>query len=111
MEFVNNGKEKGVVILAIKGRMDAVTSPEFDTQIGSLISSGETAFVLDFSGLDYISSAGLRSVLAAGKKLKSANGRLLIATLQGTVREVFEISGFDSLFPIFASVDDAVSSV
>lgn len=111
MEFVNRGKEKGVVVLAISGRMDAVTSPEFDNKIGSLISGGEASFALDFSGLEYISSAGLRSVLAAGKKIKGANGKLLITGLQGTVKEVFEISGFDSLFPVFTDVNDALGSV
>ena len=111
MEVINSGKEKGMVVLAIKGRMDAVTAPEFDKQIGSLIESGETYFALDFEGVEYISSAGLRSVLAAGKKLKTANGKLLIASLRGTAKEVFEISGFDSLFPVFENVQAAVASL
>ena len=111
MEFITTGKEKDTITIAIKGKMDAVTAPEFDSGLGALIAQGENSFILDMGALEYISSAGLRSILAAGKKLKGSGGRLMIASLGGTVKEVFEISGFDALFPVFGSVSDALGSL
>ena len=111
MEIVNLGKEQGITIIAVKGRMDGMTSSEFDKKTEQWLSAGEDSFVLNLGELDYISSAGLRSILAMGKKLRAANGRLMVVSLTGLVKEVFEISGFNSIFPVFASVEDALKNI
>ena len=93
-------KEQSTLIVSVKGRMDAATAPQFDKSICDLIGQGESVFLIDFNGLDYISSAGLRSLLVAAKQLKAKKGDLGIAGLQGPVKDVFKISGFHSLFKI-----------
>ncbi len=66
--------------------------------------------VMDFGEVDYISSAGLRVILASAKSLKSKAGTLLLANVSAPVREVFEISGFGSVFTLYDSVDAAVAA-
>jgi anti-anti-sigma factor len=90
--------------------MDAVTAPEFEKAVETLMGEGETAFVVDMAELDYISSAGLRSILALAKKLKTDGGSLHLAALQDSVREVFDISGFSSIIPVFDSVEAACNA-
>jgi anti-anti-sigma factor len=72
-----------------------------------LIEEENNVLILDLVALDYISSAGLRSILTITKKLKEKDGKLLIARIQGMVKKVFEISGFHSIISIFDSVESA----
>jgi anti-sigma B factor antagonist len=95
-------------LLTCSGRMDAVTAPRFETASTELLGQGHTAQVADLSGLEYISSAGLRSILAAGKKLKAAGGSLAFCGLSGMVDEVFRVSGFLKLFKVHASEAEAL---
>ena len=110
MEIINLGKEKGITIIAVKGRMDGMTSSEFDKKVEEWFQRGEDAFILNLGELEYISSAGLRSILAMGKKLRAANGSLMVASLTGLVKDVFEIAGFNSIFPVFPSVEAALTT-
>ncbi len=107
MEVNIRKEEKGLVVSVI-GRMDAVSSPDFDTQVEEQINKGETSLVLDLSGLDYISSAGLRSMLTLAKKLKTKEGDLVLCGLQDVVKEVFHVSGFSTIFEICASLEEAM---
>ncbi len=109
MEIIDSGKQKSAVIVSIKGRMDAVSAPEFEKRLEEWIDNGESKFVIDFCDLDYISSAGLRSILATAKKLKTKDGWIFLAELKEVVKEVFEISGFSSIIPIYDSVEEALS--
>ena len=104
-------KEGNAAVVSVKGRLDAVSSPEVEKELDRLIAEGERRLVLDFGELDYISSAGLRVILAATKKLKGKEGTLFLTSLRNVVKEVFEISGFGAIIPIFASVDEAVTRV
>jgi anti-anti-sigma factor len=106
---IQTRKEKDVTVVSVKGRLDAVSSPEFEKALAGQMSQGETAFVLDFGALDYISSAGLRSILAFSKKLKEKQGKLFLLNLKDVVKEVFDISGFTTILPIFNSFDEALS--
>ncbi len=99
------------MIISVKGRLDAVTSPEFENQLSEMISKGDALFVLNLSELEYISSAGLRSILATAKKLKQKEGRILFAGLKGPVDEVFKISGFHSIFKIYDSEEAALKEI
>lgn len=103
-------KEKDALVISLRGRLDAVTSPVLEKNLGEFMDGGERFLVLDLTDLDYTSSAGLRTILAATKRLREKQGRLLLASLKNVVREVFEISGFSSIIPIYESVDAAVSS-
>lgn len=96
------------LILQPTGRLDSLTSQDLQTELSQRIGSGDTAILLDLKDLEYISSAGLRVLLLAGKELKAKNGQLSLCALKENVREVFEISGFISLFPVHSSVDEAI---
>ena len=102
-------KEKDALVISLKGRLDAVTTPVLEKDLTELIAGGEKFLVLDLGNLDYISSAGLRTILVVTKRLREKQGRLLLASLKSVVWEVFEISGFSSIIPIFESVDAAIS--
>ena len=108
---IEKKQEEKATVVSIKGRMDAVSSPEFERETAPLLAEGSNVVILDLAALEYISSAGLRSILTLTKKLKSTGGQLLIAGLQGVVKEVFEISGFPSIIPLFDSVESARTRV
>jgi len=108
MDF-NCTKNGDALVVIVSGRMDAITATEFDTQCQSWISDGETKVVIDLSDLEYISSAGLRSILAAAKKLKGVQGELLFSGLSGMVEEVFNVSGFAAMFKIYKTPEDALA--
>jgi len=102
--------QDGITIATLTGRMDAMTTVEFDRWFSEQRAGGITRLVLNLQGVDYISSAGLRSLLAAAKQLKTHNGILVLCCLGGTVEEVFRISGFLSILPSFSSVEAACAS-
>lgn len=108
---IKTTKEANANVLTISGRMDAVTAPEFEKVIKQLIEEGNKGFVVDFKGLDYISSAGLRALLATAKLLKGKGGQIRFANITGTVKEVFDISGFGSIFQMHDSVAAAVAEI
>ena len=108
---IETRKEKNTTIVKVTGKMDAVSSPEFEKKLLELMGEGEKDFVIDLAGLDYISSAGLRVILATAKRLKEKEGKILLASLKDMVKEVFEISGFSAIIPIYESVDSALNHV
>ena len=69
------------------------------------------AVVLDLAGLEYVSSAGLRCFMLAAKQTKARNGRIMIASMQPVVAEIFKISRFNLVFEIFPAVREALASV
>jgi anti-anti-sigma factor len=108
---ITKRKEKDVAIVAVSGRIDAITAPDFEKSLDELITAGERAILIDLTALGYISSAGLRSILSSAKKLKALSGEILFTGLQGPVEEVFQISGFKSIFKIFPSEAEALGSM
>jgi anti-anti-sigma factor len=108
---ISKKKEDGILIISVNGRLDVVSSPDFDKELGQLMDEGETKLVFDMDALDYISSAGLRSFLMVAKKLKTESGKIAFASMQDIVKQVFEISGFNQILPIFDSLDEALSNV
>ncbi len=102
MEIKTARKEKAMLV-ELSGRLDALTSTDFETRMRQLMEKGHARFVLDMEAVDYISSAGLRSVLVISKALKAADGRLLLAGLSEPVREVFEMTGFAGILEIYPS--------
>lgn len=110
MEF-NSHKEQGAVSIEVSGRMDANTAPEFEAECAKWLEQGESTLIVDLQNLEYISSAGLRSILASGKKLKAQGGSLILCSLSGMVEEVFNISGFSSIFPIYDCKQTALDNI
>ena len=110
MKIHQIGQKREYHVVAVEGRMDAVSAPEFEQSLNALIAEGVLKIVVDFENLDYISSAGLRSVLVTAKKIQSKNGSIVVVSLHGTVKEIFEISGFSTIIPIHGSVDEALET-
>lgn len=110
MEIITR-KEANVTVIAITGRLDAVTAPEYEKRIRELVDAGDIRFVVDFERLDYISSAGLRGLLVTAKLLKPKAGQVRFANVKGVVKEVFDISGFNSIFQMDNSVGAAISAL
>jgi anti-sigma B factor antagonist len=100
----------GATILQLCGRLDGTTSPGVDDRL-SAMSAKTAVLVLDLAELSYVSSAGLRVLLKAAKQAQAAKQKLLLAGLQPVVRQIFDISGFTSIFTLFPSRDDALNSV
>ncbi|MDJ0801223.1 MAG: STAS domain-containing protein [Desulfobacterales bacterium] len=98
-------------VFKLNGRLDSNTAMGFEQKLFECIEGGNQRLILDFKDLDYISSAGLRVILKATKNLKNADGKLVLCAMQDYVKEVFEISGFDSFLPIVPTVDDAVKAI
>ena len=84
--------------LALEGRLDTVTSPELEKELKASL-DGADSLILDFSKLDYISSAGLRVLLSAHKQM-SAKGGLKVTNVNEIVREVFDVTGFADILNI-----------
>ncbi len=108
---ISTEKDKNCLVVSVSGKIDAVTSPDFEKNLTDLIVRGEKIFLLNLSALDYISSAGLRSILFTAKQLKAKEGKLFFSGLQGPVKDVFKISGFGSIFKIFNSKEDALREI
>lgn len=107
MQIICN-KHDQALVMAVKARLDRIAALEFDKTIAELIKTGERYFVVDMRDLEYISSSGLRSLLAASQQLKDCNGQIRLCNVGGVIKEVFKISGFDSLFPVNQTYAEAV---
>lgn len=109
MEF-DEGHEAGVLVIRPSGRLDAETAAEFQTAVLSRVDGGEASIVLDLESLEYVSSAGLRVVLMAAKRLEQAGGKLVVCSLRDTVLEVFRVSGMDSIIKTAADRSSALKA-
>lgn len=99
--------EGDIAIIAVDGSLDTNTSKEAGDQLTKLVDEGNTKLLIDLSNLDYISSSGLRILLATSKKLKPLKGEMRICGLNETVNEVFEISGFTMIFNVLKTMEEA----
>ena len=95
-------KQNQTAIVAASGRLDAAGAPELETRCKALILEGSNRLLLDLAKVEYVSSAGLRSLLVLAKAVKSAGGALALCSLVPAVRDVMTISGFDNILPLAA---------
>ena len=103
-------EQSGTLIVSVSGRIDHASSEEFSTALTPLMdrcAHGLPAVLLDFSGVEYISSAGLRVLMMASRRAKAQQGAFAIAQLQPMVQEVFAISRFNLIVPCYATVEAA----
>lgn len=99
---------EGITIAAFEGNLDTNTAPDAEERLGELLEKGVTKILVDFTTLNYISSAGLRVLLVTTKRLGGTGGSMRLCGLNETVDEVFEISGFSTIFSVFKSRDEAL---
>ncbi|NGX54634.1 MAG: Anti-sigma-B factor antagonist [Chlamydiae bacterium] len=101
-------EEKGdVIVVRVEGRLDAASSPQLEKQINSIIEAGHFKLLLNFSGVDYLSSAGMRLMLSASKKLKSLEGRLIACSLNEEVMDVIKMAGFNQVIEIYPNEEES----
>jgi stage II sporulation protein AA (anti-sigma F factor antagonist) len=98
--MTTNDRVGAVVVVAPSGRVDSTTAAAFDAHLAELHKAGDNRVVVDFSDVDYISSAGLRVMLALAKRTKTEQGQLVLCGLEDAVRQVFELAGFLPLFAV-----------
>lgn len=98
MKITKKYNEKDL-LMSVEGRIDTITSQELDKEINSEIGNFDS-LTLDFADLEYISSAGLRVLIATQKKLKADNITLVIKNVNDAVSEIFRMSGFDKILKI-----------
>ncbi|WP_405296497.1 STAS domain-containing protein [Methanobrevibacter sp.] len=98
MNVIKSSNED-VLTLAVEGRVDTITSQklkkEIDDEIGNF-----NSWILDFTNLEYISSAGLRVLIATQKKLEQDDIPMTIKNVNDSVKEIFRMSGFDKILRI-----------
>lgn len=103
-----------VVVVAPAGRLDHTNAGDFERALLPLLEPGGRAtagVVLDFAGVDYISSVGLRVLMIAGKTMRARNARIAVTGLQPIVAEIFAISRFNGVVEIFADVPAALAAI
>ncbi|OGV48250.1 MAG: hypothetical protein A2X49_07155 [Lentisphaerae bacterium GWF2_52_8] len=103
---ITRQESDGILTLGFNGRLDASTSPNADTELAKSLEKNSCKLLLDMRGLEYISSAGLRILLVAAKKAQQKHGQIAICGLKDTVKDVFDLSGFSSIFKIFANPEE-----
>ncbi|MEC4720751.1 STAS domain-containing protein [Noviherbaspirillum sp. CPCC 100848] len=108
---INISQHDNILVISPVGRLDSGTSPELEKTVIQKLEEGNHRIVFDFSMLDYISSAGLRVILLAGKKLRPLGGKMALAGMKPMVHDVFEMSGFLALFAVAPTVDEARSKI
>ena len=106
---MNKRDADGVAVVELRGNLDTNTSPAAEAEFNALVAEGAEKLLINMTSIDYVSSAGLRILLATAKRLKSAGGELRVCGLSETVREVFEISGFDLILKLYADESDALA--
>lgn len=100
---------QNALVARLSGRMDATSAPEFEQGFNDW-GQGAKKLVVDLGDLEYISSAGLRGILAVSKLVKAQGGSIGFCGMQGMVAEVFRVSGFERLLPVHASLDEALGA-
>lgn len=104
-------EEKGnIVILRLDGRLDATSTPVLEGKIKPVLEK-QARVLMDFSDVDYLSSAGMRLLLSAAKKMKAKNGRLVFCGIDEEVMEIIKMAGFDKILEIFSSEQEALAAL
>ena len=103
--------EGGVAVLALSGQLDSRTTPALERETAKALGADCSALLFDLTALDFVASAGLRVVIMVGKRLASDGGAIALCGLNPSVREVFDIAGFSSLFPIHPDRARAVAAL
>ncbi|MDD1696428.1 MAG: STAS domain-containing protein [Methanoregula sp.] len=108
MDIATTNRE-GKTVLSIQGRIDTSTALELEKSINKEIGEGNKKILLDFSRVSYISSSGLRVLLATAKKLKNPGDKFGICCLSPEVLKILRLAGFTSIFSIYPSEGEALA--
>jgi anti-sigma B factor antagonist len=105
---ITQKEENGIVSFSIKGRLDADSAPEAEKVVKEALEGPTDRVLFNLGDLEYLSSAGLRVLLSAAKEMRRRDGKIVLCSLNEFVKEIFEVSGFQSLIPIAESVESGI---
>jgi anti-sigma B factor antagonist len=106
---ITTQNREGATIVSVNGRIDTATAPALEQAINKEIEAGGRKVLLNFSQVSYISSGGLRVLLATAKKLKNPGDRFGICGLSPDVLKILKLAGFTSIFSIYPSEGEALA--
>ena len=109
MTIVTESTETATIV-SLQGQLNSTNAVATEAQVLTLVDAGARHLLLDFSALEYISSAGLRMVLVIAKRLKQDGGKLVLCSMQPAIREVFDVSGFLAILNVTATRSEALAS-
>ena len=95
-------------IVALSGKLDAATTPAVEVRLLALVREGKKFLALDFSGVTYLASSGLRMLLILTREINSLEGRLILCNLDQTMSDTLEVTGFLPYFRLAASTEEAL---
>ncbi len=98
-------------VISLAGEVDLYTAPEFKQQLLELISQGATNVIVDFSDTTFIDSTTLGVLVGGVKRLRTNDGQLALVCSDRNITKIFEITGLDRVFTIYATRDEAVQQV
>ncbi len=102
--------ENGIVVVAVTGSVDALTSGNLSSVIATQLAHQGVNVVIDVTGVEFMSSAGLRTLLSAAKEARSNGGDLRVASSNPGIDKILAMSGFTSIAKVFNNAQDAVDS-
>ena len=108
---INNRVENGVLIVTVDGRLDASNASVAEEKINKALEGDQNRLLFDLSGLEYLSSGGLRVILGAAKEIRRRDGKVALAALKEYVYEIFEVSGFTAMIPIKDTIEEGLQEV
>ncbi|HOT94247.1 MAG TPA: STAS domain-containing protein [Methanoregulaceae archaeon] len=103
--------EAGVEVIAPSGRIDTTTAPTLETAIGAAIDGGARRLLVDLAGVPYISSGGLRVLLAAARRLREPGDAFALAALAPEVERVMRLTGFSTILSCHATRDEGIAAL
>ena len=103
--------EGDIVRIAPQGRLDTFSVPPFEQVLTEHLDAGRSRLIVDLAGVTYVSSSGLRALLSARRRARTAGGDVVLCSMAPRVREIFEMVGFISLFHVYPTPDEAIRSV
>ena len=103
-------EEKEKNIIRLEGRIDAMSSPQLEKEITKLLEKGRDVLLVDFSRVDYLSSAGMRLLLSITKKLKAKQGKCLFFSFNEEVLEIVKMAGFEKILNIYPNEKAALAA-
>jgi stage II sporulation protein AA (anti-sigma F factor antagonist) len=107
---IEERREGKTVVLSIEGRLDHAGCQVFDAHVSKLVAAGERSLVVDFHGVDFLASMGIRALIKPYQALAPQGGKVVAANVCDSVRTVFQIAGIDKAIPIYDSVEAAMAA-
>jgi len=110
MEVTSKSSDNAIIIY-VDGDLTTNSSPVVEAEINEILEGAVTNVVINVEKVDFIASTGLRIILKLGKRLDNEELKLVVCSMNATTKSVFEMSGFNRMFPIFETEDEALESL